>query len=152
MSTTKVKTTTTKKVNGITPVKKTQQTTPVKVMKIEPEKKVVNITDILREIEKAERTKKYYGKIKVKQQNLEVALKRIEQNIKEFNDEFSEENDSFPFGIDFYGINNYKNKEVIFSINMPQTVKAFAEILLAKISEKIALFESELQEHYSKIK
>lgn len=107
--------------------------------------------DLLARVEKLENLKKYYGRLKVKRNNLEEALRKMKSITEEKSDSFEEsEAQEFPFQIVLLQNDEYNRKNDVFKISKRDTVTNFTEFLLQQISELLEAFESDLIDEASK--
>jgi len=152
MSTKKVSTTkktpSTKKTNvativsesTFTDVKEINGSTNVTIMN-----KQSQLNDLLSKVEKLENLRKYYGKLKVKRNTLEDALKKMSNKTTNKDDQFEEESiEKFPFEIVLKGIGEYNREEELFKISKRETVTNFTKYLLKQINDLIEVFETDL--------
>lgn len=113
--------------------------------------KTQQIKEILSKVEKLENLKNYYGKMKVKKNDLEDAFEKMTLYKNEPSDQFEEGNrQEFPYQIVLVTNTEYNRQDKIFKISQPDTVTRFTEFLLKNVDEILEAFEKDLLEESKK--
>ncbi len=132
--------------------KTTTKSNDVSVSIVQEKEQVPSVSDkqqqlneLMKKLNKLETLKKYYSNLKVKRNDLQESLDKMEELASKTKEHFEEnEREDFPFEISLKGIGQYDRMEEIFKISKKETVTSFTKYLLNELNQVLKTFENDL--------
>ena len=129
----------------------TTTTTTSKKPAVKADKKDAVFQILMDNINKLEKLKDYYEKLKIKRDSLASAVKKMDEEDTKTPFESAEKSD-FPFEIILNGKSGqYNNTDEIFKITHVTTVTNFSKALLKEVDEVLAALEIDLLAYSKRI-